>query len=357
MFIQTERHDDQYPSVYISDLKSHEPGSKITITGQYLSRRDYKDWIVITVRDITGLTYASVKTSSDEQKKQIRSIDKFSRIRIFGRVGLNKNGNLVIKEVDIIKNLGSLKIPYQDLEPEMREYASRMFVSRIANTCTSLLREHGFDEFDSKVISSEWIDGGLEPLQVVYPGFGNPVTLITSPSAQVMDFLNATGTDKAFTVALSFTSTFRHPGNSSETRVIVAKAIDLTLTDLKQLASTLCMYILDTLNVVHPVLKEVSEVPWPDKPPQDNQQDIITIALYSSDVITSGTSWHNMLLENVIHIISNSGIILVDGSIEKIGKRNISTLAIYPARFLSLIDTPLPRRQLSDLTEYKSWHT
>lgn len=349
-----KRHE--YPPCYIADLKDRIAGEKVTITGQYIERRKHRDRIIITVRDITGTTFARL---SHDQYRCLEHIAKNSRIRMAGVVGLSRDGDqYVMPRVDRIEDLGSLKVPIQDLSSEMREYASRMFVSRVSNICASALRDQGFDEFDSKVISSEWIDGGLEPLQVIYPGFGNPATLVTSPNAQVMEFLNATGVSKAFTVALSFTSTFRHPNNSAETRVIVAKATDISLADLRSLSLSLSLRVLDRLRVprTDPVVEEVLNAAWPNTPYMSGRASTLTIAQYGPNISTGGTGWRNMLLENVIHVIGKSGFVLIDGALERIGQRSVSTLAIYPARFLSLIDAPLPRRQLSDLNQYKSWH-
>jgi hypothetical protein len=352
----TEASRNGYPPCYISDLKDRTAGEKVTVTGQYIARRDHKDRVVLTIRDITGTTFARLSKS---QVCELDRVEKYSRLRIAGAVGPGRSGaQNVIPQVFTIENLGSLKIPLRDLGAEMKEYASRMFISRISNTCASVLRDQGFDQFESKVISSEWIDGGLEPLQVVYPGFGNPATLVTSPNAQVMDFLNATGVSKAFTVALSFTSTFRHPNNSAETQVIVAKATDIALTDLRALALSLCLRVLDRLGVprTDPVTEELLDTAWPGKPLNSGGSCTLTLAQYGKNIVTGGTSWRNMLLENVIHVIGKSGIILIDGALERIGERSVSTLAIYPARFLSFIDSPLPRRQLSNLNQYKSWH-
>lgn len=342
---------------YIADLDNCKIGDEVIVTGQYLFRRDHKDRVVIQIRDITGSIYVRVTL---EQAVILDRVSRYSRVRIKGRVGRSKDGkHPVIAEVNFLQDLGSLKVPLRDLGPEMREYASRMFVSRVTNSCSALLRDRGFDEFDSKVISSEWVDGGLEPLQVLYPGFGSPASLITSPSAQVMDFLNATGTQRAFTVALSFTSTFRHPNNAAETRVIVAKAVDLSVDGLRSLALATCMSALDRLDVslTVPPVKEVVDAQWPGGLLRPDPHSTLTVYQYSSSIPTGGASWHSMLLENVVHVVSITGNILVDASIERIGERTVGTLAVYPARFLPLIDAPSPRRQLSDLNEYKSWHS
>jgi hypothetical protein len=311
---------------------------------------------VLTVRDITGTTYARL---SVEQMRSLTGLEKYSRLRILGLVGKSKRGtDNVIPQVDFIENLGSLKAPYQDLNAEMKDYASRMFVSRISHATASLLREQGFDEFESKVISSEWVDGGLEPLQVAYPGFGSPAMLATSPNAQVMEFLNATGVNKAFTVALSFTSTYRHPNNSAETKVILAKAFDIAPADLRELSTSVCRRILEKLAIPQSslIVDERLDAVWPKSHAPLAENSTLGIFQYNKGIGTGGTGWRNMLLESVVHVVSKAGLILMDGAIERIGQRSVSTLAIYPARFLSLIDSPMPRRRLSDLGQYKSWH-
>ena len=346
-----------YSNSFIADLKDKAPGEPVLITGQYDTRRTHRDRVTISIKDITGTTFVAFY---NEHIAAIEAIERFSRIKVWGNTGLSKDGrNIVIPSADGVTDLGSLKVPFKELGPEMREYAARMFVSRVTNSCAAALRDKGFDEFESKLISSEWIDGGLEPLQVLFPGFGNPATLITSPSAQVMDYLNATGVDKAFTVSTSFTTTYRHSNNAAETRVVVAKSVDLALTEICKVALAVCTRALDRLRV-----------PYTDPPSEDvltkwpagilaatKTSSTLTIAHYGSDIVTGGTGWRNMLVENVFHVLGPTGVILIDGAIERIGQRTISTLSIYPARFLALIDADPPRRQLNDLNEYNSWHS
>ena len=311
---------------------------------------------MITIRDITGTTFA--KLSLEQTRGQIE-LEKHCRVRILGVVGPSKRGTEnVIPRVDSIENLGSLKVAYEDLSDEMKDYASRMFVSRITHTCANLLRDQGFDEFESKVISSEWIDGGLEPLQVAYPGFGNPAILVTSPNAQVMDFLNATGVGRAFTVSLSFTSTYRHPNNSAETKVILAKASDIAPNELRALSISVCQRIFEKLSIPQsdPIVEEHLDAIWPESRIALTGKCTLELFQYDKGISAGGTGWRNMLLESVVHLIGKTGLILIDCAIERIGQRSVSTLAIYPARFLSLIDSPLPRRRLSDLGQYQSWH-
>jgi hypothetical protein len=345
-----------YSPCYVSDLGKRALGEKIAVTGQYLARRDHRDRVVLTVRDITGTTFAKV---SFEQMLGLAGLEKYSRLRILGLAGKSKSGtDNVIPQVDLIENLGTLKVPYQDLNVEMKDYASRLFVSRISHATASLLREQGFDEFESKVISSEWLDGGLEPLQVAFPGFGNPAMLATSPNAQVMEFLNATGVNKAFTIALSFTSTYRHPNNSAETKIILAKALDVAAPDLRELSISVCRRVVDKLAIPQSslIVEENLDAVWPNSISPLTGNSTLGIFQYNIGIATAGTAWRNMLLERVVHVISKAGLILIDGAVERIGQRSVSTLAIYPARFLSLIDSPMPRRRLSNLGQYKSWH-
>jgi hypothetical protein len=345
-----------YKAAYWADLTGFPIGEKLAITGQLLFTRDYtkRQIIAMGVRDITGTVKAILAL---DKKDLIVNVKTHSRVRIVGMLARNSRDELIIDQVEDVKNLGSLNAPYSQLDVELREHASRMFLSRIVNDCASTLRANGFEEFDSKVISTEWIDGGLEPLQVLYPGFGNPATLATSPSAQVMDFLNATGVAKAFTSSISFTTTFRHPNNAAETRIIVAKAVDLTLENLQSLIWLIANRVLEKLRVQKQSseAQKILEKPWPDKSfdPEDNS--LIYLFRYSGDVPTGGIGWRSTFLEHVIHVTNSKGSILIEGSFEKIGQRVVSGLTIFPSQFLSFIDATQPKRQLSDLKEYITW--
>ncbi|HIP34092.1 MAG TPA: hypothetical protein EYG89_05150, partial [Bacteroidia bacterium] len=221
-------------NIFILDIHKYPINSLVTINGLVIKRKKFKkDVEGIWLKDITGVIIVVIDLLNDNVglKWNPESIWINTRIQVVGNIIKNNRGERVIKKISQIKILQTPTSRLNELNKEMYEQASKLFMSKIVYRISEIMKKHKFMEFESKVLSNHWDDDSLEPLKVIFPGFGSPIVLVPSPSAQVIEFLIGTLLTRAFTISKSFTQSYRFPNTSSETRVVVIKATDLSLSE------------------------------------------------------------------------------------------------------------------------------
>ena len=317
--------------MFIVDIRKLPDNQKVSLTGIVIGPREYSDYISARIQDISG-TIVAIDITKDKKKWK-----KGNRLRLIGTLKTNETQQRIIEILDEIILLGNVSDKWTELDSEMREQASRMLLSRVIGICSQSLREANFIEFESRVISSEWNQRGLEPLYVLYPGFGSPATLATSPATQVTEFLSTTGATRAFTNSISFSSTYRSQYGGSEVHVTVAKALDLPIEEQKELVWKVSQGILQDIGV-NAILNK--------KPGNEGELKLVEYQIPTglTDKI------------DVIHLEGNSDSIFIESWREKLGESSvISGITFYPAQFLSLIQKT-PTRQLKNLGIFNVWH-
>jgi len=342
-------------SIFIIDVPRISIGDEVVITGSIIKKDKFsKNKFGIWIRDITGTILIIIDNSIDPIALHWdqNNIWVNNRIRITGKVGLNSKDSRIINNVSEILVLGTLQTEISKLDSEMREQTSRVLMSRICRSASGVLMNTKFTELESNMISHQWAEDGLEPLMVVYPGFGSPAVLITSPAAQLIDFLTATLIPRAFTVSTSFTSSYRFMNGSAETRVIVAKALDLDMEDYVQLLLDISTNILiNFYEKIVPIEKLYGE--WPDKIDGfdydqklfDNELNLVT---FEANIPVIGKNWDTRI-SSITQLLDKEKNILLEGARESLGEKIvISSITIYPSQFLGLIEKA-PRRQLQNL--------
>jgi hypothetical protein len=342
-------------NTFIFDVQHCQLGEDIIITGTVIDSKRYQNSIYgVTVKDITGkitcLFENAEITSTETFKKIIQNV----RIRISGKIKLNSKQVRVLSEIDNFEILGNNKSPLTELDSEYREQASRMLMSRICKKAANFLQLNHFKEFDSRVISNRWYEDSLEPLQVVYPGFGSPAYLITSPAAQVIDFMTTTISHRAFTISTSFTTSYRFPNGSAETKVIVAKAMNLTKEEHKEILKEISNKVLMEFKTeIEPVVEFEGEWPYKIDGVEYFEKQLIgelTLVSFAANIPVIGANWDSKI-DIILQLFDRNKNVLAEGTREIIeNDLTISSLTIYPSQFLGLIQKA-PFRQLQNLTK------
>lgn len=346
--------------MYIIDIDNCYIGQIVTITGFVEQKRKMRTHLGMYIKDITG--EIGVKVSKIEKSGELQwSSDKFhvgTRINITGEVQIGADGKRILDNVSNVEVLGRLNAKLGDLGSEMFEQASRMLMSRICRKAADYLASQKFTEFESRVISTQWVSDGLEPLLVNYPGFGSPAVLTASPATQVLDFLATTLSSRAFTVSTSFSTTFRFENGPADLRVIVAKAIDLD-------AKSHQYYLLDITKKSLQSLRDNENVKvaeytgvWPDRIDKFTEGEKfsadINLVKYKSDFHVEGDSW-DFVVDTIFHIYDKDGMMLAEGAREVVRSGIIiSSIVLYPSQMLCALKKA-PIRQLRDLGRFNVW--
>lgn len=350
---------DAAERVLIIDIANKDDGVAVTISGIVINKyKPEKSLLVVTIKDFSGTIKVNVALSN---KISQALFWKGTRLQLTGTVTTSlSNGEHRLENISNVlvfsKNDDNTSISIDNLDAEIEQKASQILMSSICRNVSSYLLSAGFIEFESRMISYNWHMDGLEALNVVYPGFGGPVTLTTSPSPQITDFLKTAMVSRAFTITTSFATTFRFKDGATETKVIMAKALDLSETALINHLFNIAQSIIAQFGEKHfsyPSLDDVQRLPWEENT-QYRLNNTINIVLYETDFEVHNSNYDSRI-ECVIHIIDIDNNILAEGSLEIINNNlTISTITIYPSQFSGLLKKA-PSRQLQELWRKHGW--
>lgn len=300
--------------------------------------------VATKVKDFSGEIFVKIPCKTFESL----NLRKGVHLKISGKIGSSKKGDVIIDQVDDIVPFGLVSSPLEQLPESMRESASQLLLSRICSIICDLLKKEGFFEFETKVVSSNWYNQGLEPLRVIFPGFGMPANLITSPSAQLLGFLKNSLLLRVFTKSLSFTTTYRYPNGASESRIIMAKATDISEARLVELLTLITDSVINSdeiglnKNEFNLASQPIISADWDERFYEKELTQELNIVKFNMNIKVEHDGFSTNIIK-LIHVVDNSPLIIAEGSIEEISEDSVSTITFYPDRFLDFLNTPYIR--------------
>lgn len=262
------------------------------------------------------------------------------RIRATGILQPNRRGVLVAW----VTEPPSAQEPVTDKSlataaPEQRRVAASLLTAALRDLTEDHLRRQGFLGVATRVLSSSWPDGsGLRPLTAVYPGFGTSAFVAPSPSPQLVDALIFSGTDRVYTSSHCFTTSFRDDLDGVETDLVMAKATDLDVNEIRELIQDIITLVgrhLGLHELIHETLRHTLTL-WPSLQPDETGFPQLVEAV-SEDALDSP--------QYAFRAYTSKPSAPIEATLEVIGSGvAISTIAIFPARFLPLAEsTPIRR--------------
>lgn len=335
-----------YQIILSRDLPQCLENDTVCVTGIIFDRWGKKDRFGISLKDLTGIINVSFWNNNGKCYTKGMFI-KGKRVRIYATIVLDRKGNKCLGNVDNIEFLEEINQLNKELD--ILEQESLVMMSKICNRIRIHLDKLDFIEVNTRVISRYLGDEILEPLLAEYPGFGTSAYLAPSPSSQLSEFLAVTLLPKVFTETISFTTSYRFPNGSTETPIIMAKAINLSKDEEKNIILRISKGIVDSLaDKTFRLITLQSE--WNDELPiqKAHEDGAFRFSTYSTNIPAIGRKWNSM-----VHTISrfedDKGNLLVEGSTELINEStNISTFTFYPSQYLNWI-SKAPKRQLLNL--------
>lgn len=318
------------------DLASAREGTMLSIAGVVHQRKRVSGGTAIKLKDATGITWVHAPALDG-------TLHKGTRLLVTGRARRNpRTGRMVLDCVDgpqVVGDLDSLA----SADEAFREQASRLLISRVIEYASSAFSGASFIQVDTRLLSTTSPAIGLEPMHALYPGFGAPVALSTSPASQLRDFIMVTGVGRAFTVSSSFSTSFRFPGAGNEMRVVMGLALNIDRQAHELLARRVVAKVLSRVGYWSPIIEESSELP----------EGMRTVEQDVSKAVRS-ESW-GASLDRWLSIVAPDGDVILEGSIERLGERvRIGSITLYPNQVLALLQTA-PTRRLTDLRRIHGW--
>lgn len=336
----------EYTITLNRDIVKMEINNKVCVTGIVVNKWKRPDGgFGFCMQDLTGFINISFpKNYSKYDKKQFV---KGKRVRVYASIALdarNKHYLHEVVDIEFLEELNQWSREYDILEQE-----SLVLISKICNKIRNRLNDLSFVEVDTRIISRFIGDELLEPLIADYPGYGSPAYLSPSPSSQLSEFLAVTLLPKVFTKTISITSSYRFPNGATEIPIIMAKAINLSPEEEKEIILKTSSNLISSLSDKKYKLKAV-EGKWEEEVAKNNQyeKDIFIYYTYSSNISAIGKRWSSVL--STIHRLEDdNGNLLVESAVEIVNEKiRINTITFYPTQYLNWIKKA-PKRQLLNL--------
>jgi hypothetical protein len=220
---------------YCRDVESHlrlddQVEADANLTGLITAVRDSGGVRFYNLRDVTGVVQLIAERDSlgETDWEMLASIKAGLRVSAVGRVGRSRRGQdsvFLYRAPSISDN--TLESPISGAAPDYAQVGIQIFIARLRNRAADFLRTNGYLEIEPKFISAQWSSRGVEPLEIIYPGFGASAYLAPSPATQLIEALVATGTQAVFAQSRCFSTTFRDEKSSAESLIVSAKAINV----------------------------------------------------------------------------------------------------------------------------------
>lgn len=334
--------------VLLNDLDKYNEGEKVCITGVIIDRWKNKrsGGFGIKLKDLTGV--ATVKFQpSFEYKYEDSCFYKTNYIRIYGEITIQNNEHIVSN----ISKIEKLEEIYQWInENDTLDQSSSIFISKISSAIKGELYNLTFVEVNTRIISRFIGEYMMEPLQANYPGYGAPAFLSPSPSSQLSEFLAITLLPRVFTQTISITQSYRFPNGSTETPIIMAKAVDLPKGKDKEIIHEITRSVLSELTNNQYSFSEITGE-WDDyisRAKNTSNENGFILYSYNAKIPTIGQRWTSELCK-LRQLVDDSGNLLVECSTEILSNdTRICTISFYPSQFLNCVKRA-PTRQLLNL--------
>ena len=342
-------HHQLYPDAELS-VKLHG-----RIVGKYGRSSKLKFY---ALQDVTENIQVMVDRSvlEDEIWEAFLSLQEGDGVEVHGTVGLSRSGKLTVFPTSAPKRFHPLTV--RDLlADEVSGVATQMLLARLENRCRRYLEEHGFIELAARYLSTSWSSGGLQPLNVVFPGQSKvPLYLAVSPTPQLMRAILAVGQSEFFTISRSFATNFIATQNGAESvlggAILVGKhldeASDLALPIVKDLIN-------DYTTGLDPDVQQEWDIPHTRSssssldPPNVSQG----LHLHTTVSISVLKCPGDFDVDGAFRIQWRGELVLAEGFSFMIGDTSCAVINLYLERFLPLLRVQ-DNRRIGDLVHPSS---
>lgn len=325
------------------------------VQGLITGLRKHGGIVFVTVRDITDSIQVVLRKNhlAAESWNEISNWNILDSVFAEGPVDRTRSGELSI----FAEATGSLTSTVRGINGAPDEdysnltLARQFFLAQLRNKASSWMRERGFLEFSPLYLSASTEFEHLEPLEVVFPGWGGKSYLIASPVHQLQSALMA-ARDRVFCVSRVFSSMVRDGYTSAESQILCLQLFNPQDDELKNLAEGLIKHLFKDLRT----MPEAFELPW-------SVQEWSVLEAESSPSFT-GDSYNRPTFETyrefpsellngssqtvimIMRLMWPPNIVLAEGHIGLIDAVRYGGLTIHLERMIPLLKKDIPLRFL-----------
>jgi hypothetical protein len=268
------------------------------------------------------------------------------RVSACGMIGKSKRGQVSVFLIRLPTVHDTLASPIAGAPPDYAHVGTLMFVARLRNRVTEFLRRRGYVEIEPRFISTEWASRGVEPLEVVYPGFGSSAYLATTPAPQLVDALVATGAGAVFAQSRCFSTTFRDEKSSVESVIVCAKALGVSSEEQYEVLRKCVIHSFGDLETV-PTSGPFPPESWREvnvneglADPTGSPVEVPTLEIYPAPGI--GSTHGGIKVLELYRLVWPPRRTIAEGAQEQLGDLKLASTTIHIERMADLLkDVPV----------------
>lgn len=224
--------------------------------------------VIIRLIDATGQIRIEFQKTDFQSHlwKQVGAIKKLDRINVKGRVLIKDDKPVVSAQtfkIFLRKDEGPSKV--SDFDQDV--LATQFLLARVKSRAIAHFQSMNFEEFEPSVLSFSRGKTEIEPLGVVFSGYGAPAYLIPSPAAQLREALIVAPSEKVFCVSRCFSASIRDGYTSAESLILCASKLNATIGEMATLAEEAIKRIFSHFTTMPQVVKQawLGSTVWPRK--------------------------------------------------------------------------------------------
>lgn len=222
--------------------------ARADLRGVIIARRKAKTAIFFDLSDTTQSVQLIVSAASDPDLfSQALTLQVADRVHVSGVLTRTQAGVLTvaIDRIDLL--IPRRALSDRDLLANLskRDISPRFLLARLGKLAQDLFEAREFLQFSPHYISTRIKGVGVEPLDVVFPGWGATTSLVPSPLPQLLEAAVLSGTPRVFSACRLFSRTIRDGFTSSEAYSVCAVSLEHDLTALMALASEAVIRVLE----------------------------------------------------------------------------------------------------------------
>ena len=121
-------------------------------------------------------------------------------------------------------------------EPDQGVVATQFFLAAIRRIAEAYFIRERFEQFEPSFLTSSKSASQIEPLAIIFPGYGGSSYLAPSPAPQLMEAILVSSNPRVFCVSRCFSGSIRDGYTSAESLILCAHQLDASLDQMCILA-------------------------------------------------------------------------------------------------------------------------
>jgi hypothetical protein len=226
-----------------------EQTARADLRGVIVARRKTRSALFFDLSDTsqTIQLIVSLEPGDSHLAEVASNIQVADRVRAVGQVTISQRGTLSVEVGHLDVLISRRALSDSDLIADLTkgDISPRFLLARLGRIALDFFEAKDFVPFSSHYISTSITRSVLEPLDIMFPGWGATTSLVPSPLPQLLEAAVISGSPRVSALCRIFSRAIRDGFTSAEALTLCAVTLEHGEVSLVQLAGDAVSKILD----------------------------------------------------------------------------------------------------------------